>query len=217
MINTLLHDSSSKSETSIDSEYDIHYFCNEENSGKIFAKIGKSSPEISAKGGYYNFSEAIGKIANSNNADGFTLERLEDTINCFHYGDQLVIFSFNKLADNIKGHRFWAEDNYTYNGCYQVNPVYVEAVMSLGELSTIDYIFDNIDNSYLKKYENTSVAIGCLKRYGFNESAEYFLKKITSLRAEKPQLNEMQSRTSYQEQNKPKNWFQRILSIFKSK
>lgn len=215
MINTLQQDNLSKSEDSIDSEYDIQFFCTEENNGKIFAKIGKSSPSLSAKGGYYDFSEAIGKIANSNNVDGFTLERLEDTINCFHYGDQLVIFSFNKLADNIKGHRFWAEDNYAYNGCYQVNPVYVEAVMSLGELSTIDYIFDNIDISYLKKYENASVAMDCLKRYGFNESAEYFFNKITSLRAEEPQLNEMQSRTSYQEENKPKNWFQRILFISK--
>ncbi len=217
MIKTLLQDSSSKLETPIDSEYDIHYFCNEENSGKIFAKIGKSSSKLAANGGYYNFSDVIGEIANTDDINGFTLERLEDAINWFHYGDQLVIFNFNNLVNNMGEQQFWAQDNYTYNGCYQVNPVFVETVMSLGELSTIDYIFDNVDISYLKNYENSSIAIDCLKRYGFNEAAEYFLKKITALRAEETQLNERQSCAAYQEENKPKNWFQRILSIFKSK
>ena len=69
----------------------LHLFCNLENSGVVFAKIGKSDKCNLSKGEKYPYKVGLTPYKSQNS---FTFEPINIVYNYLHYGDELVIFSF---------------------------------------------------------------------------------------------------------------------------
>ena len=64
--------------------------------------------------------------------------------------------------------------------CYNVNMVYIESVMSINERSTIDFLFDNIQEKTI--LEVGSLAICHIRRHGCIDGADYMEKRINEIK-----------------------------------
>lgn len=142
-------------------------FLEEERNGVIFCKIGKSSKLTEGIGGYFPYRDYVGEMIYLQN-DTITFERLDDAINYLHYGDDLVIFSFEQGKDKMP---FEGQiTNGTKKNCYQTSCIFVKEVMSFKEVSTIDFVYNHLldKNNF---YDSSNLIIGYLNRHGFEKSA----------------------------------------------
>lgn len=154
----------------------LSYFVEKEKEGIIFAKITKSRDFNDVHGAYFNYNMYEGKLLNKDNSSLFVdsaIAPLDVAIGYFHYGDQLTIVDFTKLAE-VLNEPFIAYENMK-KGCYQVNALWIKKVMSLNERQTIDFIFDNVNINTIKNISN--LAISHLEAKGCSEGALYFENK----------------------------------------
>ncbi len=115
--------------------------CEAENSGVTFCKIGKSSPDISSRGGFFPYKYGI------NENDNFSITHLEYFDRVLTFGDLLILFSFNELKKQIDSsgvNNFSASkaptlpdiENKTVNKCY------VEEIIDLKKSEAVDRIIE---------------------------------------------------------------------------
>ena len=78
----------------------------------------------------------------------------------FHYGNQITIVNFTKLAEVKSPSDFSATENLK-RGCFDVNALWVEAVLSLNEKGTFDFLFSHIHEETIM--DMSRLAIGHLK------------------------------------------------------
>nr|WP_308649694.1 hypothetical protein [uncultured Agathobacter sp.] len=158
-------------------KHSLEEFIKKENEGVVFAKITKSFKSNDLHGNYFPYEDYIGKIINSKVSPLFkqsTIEPINVAFGYFHYGDQLTIVNFKKLAEIINPKEFIAYDNFKSDRCYDVNSLYVEKVLSLDEISTIDlfrkYMLDD------EFFNNIQISIKSLERWKCYKSVEYLNK-----------------------------------------
>ncbi len=132
-------------------------FRNMESSGMLFAKIGKSKDCNYVKGEKYPYEIGLTPYRPSNS---FTFEPINIVYNYIHYGDTLVIFSFDQMWEK---HRSDVLDilaisvNSNYKGCFQANMLYVTEITPLNSERAIDLIVphlseDDIDSILVRFY-----------------------------------------------------------------
>ncbi len=121
-------------------EHNLQEFISAQTNGDIFCKIGKSGPNVSGKGGYYPYIDYVGMTIDI--GKNLTFGKLEDILNYLHYGDQLVVFNFNKENKEL------AEARIRYNllnkNFYDSSKLHVEKVLPFNQPETIDFIFSNV-------------------------------------------------------------------------
>lgn len=137
----------------------LHLFCNLENSGVVFAKIGKSDKCNLSKGEKYPYKVGLTPYKSQNS---FTFEPINIVYNYLHYGDELVIFSFNEM---FRKHRQETEEvlaiaeNGGNKGCFQANILYVKEIVPLTDTRAIDLIV-----SHLSEYDIDNVLVRFYKK-----------------------------------------------------
>lgn len=148
----------------------------EEENGSIFCKIGKSSNSICGKGGYFPYRDYIGEMIKLEKGS-ITFERLEDVVKFLHYGDDLVIFSFIDGRNVLK--QDGCKNNPLNKGCYDIKEIFVKNVLSFSDVSTVDFIFNNVGNKEkFKEYSN--LASSHLRDRGLCDSANRWLQLAKS-------------------------------------
>lgn len=159
---------------------EIYDFVKEEENGTIFAKISKSSQGVRGKGGFFPYHDYVGKVIKCKHLDKITILPIELTVNYFHYGDNLTIFSFSRLNEVIQSIDFKANEDKDNQGCFNVNTVWVKEVKSLRDVDTIKYLlsFPN----FIKNMKVTgNSAVSHLESRGFDESAKYLKSQIKKI------------------------------------
>lgn len=119
-------------------------FRNFEKGGIVFAKIGKSPECKIEKGEHYHYKIGLTPYDPKNS---FTFEPMNIVYKYIHYGDQLVVFSF----DDMFAHH-WREtedllaisENEGNKGCFQANVLYVSEIVPLNSRRAIDLIVSHI-------------------------------------------------------------------------
>lgn len=162
-------------------KYDLNYFFGKEQKGTIFAKISKSSSGVRGKGGFFPYQDYVGKVIECKPLEEITVLPIELTVNYFHYGDNLTIFSFSRLNEVRPSIVFKAkEDDNKNKGCFKVNTVWVKEVKSLRDVDTIKFLL-----SFSAIIENMKVignsAVSHLESRGFDESAQYLKSQIKKI------------------------------------
>lgn len=80
----------------------LGYFVNREKEGVIFAKITKAQKSDNVHGTYFPYEQYIGQVLDSSVNSDFiqsTIEPLDVAFGYFHYGNQITIVNFTKLAE----------------------------------------------------------------------------------------------------------------------
>ena len=161
-------------------EYDLNYFVRKEQKGTIFAKISKSSSGVRGKGGFFPYQDYVGKVIECKSLEEITVLPIELTVNYFHYGDNLTIFSFSRLNEVRPNIVFEVKEDENNKGCFNVNTVWVKEVKNLRDVDTIKYLL-----SFPTIIENLKVignsAASHLESRGFDESAQYLKSQIKKL------------------------------------
>ena len=160
--------------------YCLAEFVEKEKDGVIFAKISKSFNSNVVHGGYFPYEEYLGRVVNSTICPSlieFTIEPLDKAFEYFHYGDQVTIVNFTKLAAEIEEETFSASDS-SQKGCYDVNNLYIEKVLSLNDVSTIDLFKEYMKEDFFEKAHSAEYH---LRNWKCNQAADY----LSSLLEEK--------------------------------
>lgn len=184
----------------------LEYFVNKEKEGVVFAKITKAQKSDNVHGTYFPYEQYIGQVLDSSVNSDFiqsTIEPLDVAFGYFHYGNQITIVNFTKLAEVKSPSDFSATENIK-RGCFDVNALWVEAVLSLNEKRTFDFLFSHIHEETIEdmsrlaiehlKAGNCDVEAHCLEEYirnkkdtetqsvkGFQaENQKGFIKKLVS-------------------------------------
>lgn len=161
-------------------EDNLRHFVVEEQNGKVFAKISKSSSGVRGKGGFFPYQDYVGKVIQCKPREEITVLPIELTVNYFHYGDNLTIFSFSRLNEVRTSIDFKANQNVNNQGCFNVNTVWVKEVKNLRDVDTIKYLL-----SFPTIIENLKVignsAASHLESRGFDESAQYLKSQIKKI------------------------------------
>lgn len=156
--------------------YNIDYFLEKEKTGVIFGKISKNEKCNNILGANYSYKAKIGEVIKAkeqgakNNYLGFTIEPLELALLYLHYGNQLTIVNFTKLANKINPKEFNAFDG-SKSGCFEVNYLYIETVLDFKDVSTMKYMIDNVSDEII--INNSRNVISHLREQGNNEAADY--------------------------------------------
>lgn len=161
----------------------LEYFVNKEKEGIIFAKITKDQPSNDVHGTYFPYAKYIGQVLDSSVNSKFrqsTIEPLEVAFGYFHYGNQITIVNFSKLAEVKSSSDFSARES-SSGGCFDVNALWVEAVLSLNEKDTFDFLFSHIQEETImnmgvlamEHLESWKCEVGaqCLKEYINNKKS----------------------------------------------
>lgn len=142
----------------------LDYFLTKEDDGVVFCKIAKN-PEVQTNNtncGKFNYHTFTNSLLDCTNTDDFTdnttsIGPLDFIAGLSHYGNELVVFSFHKLKDEIGNtDDFIAlENNSHYKQCFDVSHVWVKEIKPMHEPTTIEYIFDyfqkmNIDSETIQ-------------------------------------------------------------------
>lgn len=138
----------------------LEYFVNKEKEGVVFAKITKAQKSDNVHGTYFPYEQYIGQVLDSSVNSDFiqsTIEPLDVAFGYFHYGNQITIVNFTKLAEVKSPSDFSATENIK-RGCFDVNALWVEAVLSLNEKRTFDFLFSHIHEETIK--DMSRLAIG---------------------------------------------------------
>lgn len=161
-------------------EYDLNYFVGKEQEGTIFAKISKSSSGVRGKGGFFPYQDYVGMVIQCKPPEKITILPIELTVNYFHYGDNLTIFSLSRLNEVRPSIVFEASEDDNNIGCFNVNTVWVKEVKSLKDVDTIKFLlsFSTIIET-MKVIGNS--AVSHLESRGFDESAKYLKSQINTL------------------------------------
>lgn len=129
---------------------------------------------------FFSYQDYVGKVIKCKHLDKITILPIELTVNYFHYGDNLTIFSFSRLNEVIQSIDFKANEDKDNKGCFNVNTVWVKEVKSLRDVDTIKYLlsFPAIIES-MKVIGNS--AASHIESRGFDESAQYLKSQIKKI------------------------------------
>ena len=115
---------------------------------------------------FFSYQDYVGKVIKCKHLDKITILPIELTVNYFHYGDNLTIFSFSRLNEVIQSIDFKANED--------------KEVKSLRDVDTIKYLlsFPAIIES-MKVIGNS--AASHIESRGFDESAQYLKSQIKKI------------------------------------
>lgn len=148
--------------------YDLDYFLEKERNGTIYCKIAKSSKEVEGLGEGFPYRDYVGKMIYLKDNHTLTFESLDEAIKYLHYGDDLVIFSFEQGNDKMPCG--WQSAPERKDKCFTTSCIFVKEVKSFKEVSTIDFAYNNLfdKNNF---YDNSTKMLGRLNKYGFEKAA----------------------------------------------
>jgi len=152
-------------------EYTLQEMCEFENKGFRFAKIAKSN-EFSSQDGIgsrYPYKLGINQI---DSEKGLTIVTMEHVMNFLHYGDLLVVISFNELAKKLPENlSFWITRNTPPDDYqFQTNIVYAADIISLKTHRAYEIIINSLNEG-----SETGISKICRRIYTLNErAADYY-------------------------------------------
>lgn len=129
---------------SIKTDLPLILFCNLENCGIVFSKIGKSEECNYSKGEKYPYKLGLTPYKPSNS---FTFEPINIAYKYIHYGDNLVVLSFSQMWEQCRNETLdilSISENSNYKGCFQANMLFVTEIVSLNSERAIDIMIPHL-------------------------------------------------------------------------
>ena len=159
-------------------DYTIDELIKMEKAGTVFAKFGRdpeyNSSDNSTKGVFYPYYNHKNEVIYDQK--GFCLFDMTTAIDYVDYGNQLIVFSFQKLKELGDDQSFIISRSTMMDQVFFANQLYVDKVLQLNAEEPIDLIVEYLSKNKLMAAKCSYIRV--LEGYGYTESANRLLKKI---------------------------------------